>query len=120
MLVRLLLALFLVTHGAVHAIMFALPYNSQAVEDMGFNPSDSWLIGGTRSFALGFAVLVTGSFALGAVLFLLRAHWWPSVVIAASLLSVALLGLYMTKWWIAGFAINAVILVAAWRAWNSN
>ncbi|NIU76705.1 MAG: hypothetical protein GWN71_25015, partial [Gammaproteobacteria bacterium] len=50
------IAALFIGHGLVHGIMFALPYSAQALEDLPFNPSRSWLVGEAKGLGLGTAV----------------------------------------------------------------
>lgn len=114
--IRILIAALLVGHGLVHAIMFALPYSAQAAADLPFNPSHSWLIGETRAFGFVSALVVTLGFIASGVGYLSRADWWPYITVVAALLSLALLVLYFSRWWLVGHAINIALIVFAWRA----
>lgn len=114
---RLLITLLFVGHGLVHGIMFALPYSAKAIEDLPFNPSHSWLFGETKALGFTSALVVTLTFVVGGAAYLLRASWWPQLTIAATVLSLALLLTYFSKWWIAGLAINIALAMFAWQAW---
>ena len=114
-----ILAVFLAAHGAVHGIMFGLPLVPAARADMPFDPSDSWLLGETRTAAFVFALGVTGAFVAAGLARLWGAGWWPAAVIAASLLSLVLLTLYASKWFILGYPIDVALLYLAWTARQS-
>lgn len=113
--IRILIAALFVGHGLVHGIMFALPYSAQAIADLPFNPSRSWLFGETRTLGLVSALVVTLAFVVAGAAYLGRAGWWPQLTIVAAVLSVALLVTYFSKWWVVGFAINIGLAVFAWR-----
>lgn len=113
--IRILVAALFVGHGLVHGIMFALPYSAQAAADLPFNPSRSWLIGETRAFGLVFALVVTLGFIVAGAGYLWRASWWPHLTIVAAFLSLVMLVLYFSKWWIAGYAISVALAIFAWR-----
>lgn len=113
---RLLITAFFVGHGLVHAIMFGLSYSSKATSDMGFNPSDSWLIGETRNLAFGWSVLVALGFVVAGAAYIADAAWWPRLTIASAALSLLLLVLYFTKWWLVGYPISIGFAIAAWQS----
>lgn len=112
---RLLITLLFVGHGLVHGIMFALPYSAKAIEDLPFNPSRSWLFGETKTLAFASALVVTLAFTVAGAGYLWRASWWPHLTIVAAFLSLMLLVLYFSKWWIAGYAISVALTIFAWR-----
>ena len=113
--IRLLIAAFLVGHGLVHGIMFSLPYSTQAAADLPFNPSHSWLLGDTRSFAFVVALVVTVAFAVAGAGYVAGSSWWPVATIAAAGLSLLMLALYLSKWWTVGLLISVALVIAAWR-----
>lgn len=110
-----LFTVFLIAHGAVHVIMFALPYDAKAKEDLPFNPADSWLIGEAQTPGLGLAVIVAAAFVVAAVGFAMRASWWEEAIIVAAVSSLTLLLLFFDVWWTAGYLISLTLAVAAWR-----
>jgi hypothetical protein len=112
----LLIASLFVGHGLVHGSMFALPYSAKASVDLPFNPSRSWLLGDTRSFAFVVALVVTLAFSIAGGGYLWRASWWPEVTIGAAALSLLLLVLYASRWWTVGYLISSALATAAWRA----
>ena len=113
---RQLAALFLAGHGWVHGVMWALPYSAEARADLPMDPAHSWLIGDARAFGLAFGIATAVAFMVAAGAVLMDAGWWPWAVIVASVLSVVLMALFFSPWWGIGFAIDAVLLVVAWRA----
>lgn len=114
--VRFLIAALFVGHGPVHGIMFRLLYVPEARADLPFNPSHSWLIGDTRAFGFAFAIVVTVTFAIAGVGYLARAGWWEDATIAAAVLSLALLAVYPSRWFIVGYPISIALTLIAWRA----
>jgi len=114
--VRILAALFLIGHGLVHGIMWALPYSEEALADLPMDPSHSWMLGDVREAGLAFALVVTVAFVVTAGAVLADAGWWPWAGIVASALSAVLLALFFSPWWTIGFAIDAAVVVMAWRA----
>ena len=113
---RVLVSLLLVGHGIVHGEMWALPYSAEARADLPMDPSHSWLLGDLRAPGLILALATTASFLVAAGAYLADAGWWPVAAITATALSLLLLGLFFSPWWLVGFAIDAAILVAARRA----
>lgn len=82
--IRFLIAALFVGHGLVHGIMFSLPFSTQASADLPYNPSHSWLIGDTRSFGLGFALVVTVAFIVAGAAYFWHAGWWPAITLVAA------------------------------------
>jgi hypothetical protein len=115
-LLRLVITAFFVGHGLVHAIMFGLSYSPKAISDMGFNPAHSWLIGETRAFGFAFSLVVSLAFIVAGCAYLGRADWWPQLTIAAAVLSLLLLLLYFSKWWLVGYPISIAFAIAAWQS----
>lgn len=114
---RILLATFIVLHGAVQGIMFGLPLIPEVKRDMApFNPTQSWLLGDRPSLAFALALAVTAAFALAGGSYLARASWWPGVLIAAGALSLLLLALFASRYFIVGFPISLALAVWAWQA----
>jgi hypothetical protein len=96
--------------------MFGLPLIPAVKRDMApFNPSHSWLLGERPPGAFVFALAATAAFALASASYLARASWWPSAMIAAAL-SVVLLALFASKYFIVGFPISIALAVWAWQA----
>jgi len=113
---RVLISLFLAAHGVVHGVMWALPYSAEARADLPMDPSHSWLLGDLRGPGLVVALATTAAFLVAAGAYLADAGWWPFAAITATALSLLLLGLFFSPWWLIGLAIDAAILFAAWRA----
>jgi hypothetical protein len=113
---RALIALFLVGHGVVHGVMWALPYSAEARADLPMDPAHSWLLGDLRGPALAVALLITAAFVVAAGAYLAGAGWWPGAAITAAALSLLFLGLFFSPWWLVGMGIDAAILFAAWRS----
>lgn len=112
--VRALVAVFLVAHGAVHAIMFGLSYSDDAVEDMGFDPGHSWLLGDAKAIGLTVAAAVTLGYLVAGAGHLLRAEWWQEAAIGASVLSLLLMGLFHSRYWFLGYPLSAAVIALAW------
>jgi hypothetical protein len=50
------------------------------------------------------------------VAYLADQQWWAGAALLAAAVSIALMLLTFTPWWLAGLAIDVTIAVAAWRA----
>jgi len=59
---------------------------------------------------------VTVAFAVAGVGYLARAGWWEEATIAAAVLSLALLAVYPSRWFVDGYPISIALAVVAWRA----
>ena len=106
---RILLGLFVIAHGLVHLAVWGPPPSGDAP----MQTARSWLLGDVRPLAVGLAigaaVLLTG----GGIAVLTGAGWWPWLVIAGSAVSVLLIALTFTPWWLFGLAIDVTLLVSA-------
>lgn len=112
---RLLLGAFLFGHGAVHAVMWTLPF-TDAVADMPFDPGHSWLLGDQHGLGAAGAALATLLYVATGIGYLVEATWWPATMIAGSVVSLALMGLFMASWWLVGIVISVALIVVAARA----
>jgi len=112
---RFLIVALFVGHGLVHGIMFGLTYSPQAVAELPFNPSRSWLFGEARTFGFASALVVTVAFIVAGAGYGWRAGWWPQLTIVAAALSTALLLAYFSKWWTIGLLINIGLVALALR-----
>jgi hypothetical protein len=108
---RILLGLFVIAHGVVHLAVWGPPPS----EDAPMQTARSWLLGDVRPLAVGLAVAAAALLAAGGIAFLATAGWWPWLVVAGSAVSVLLIALTFTPWWLFGLAIDAALLVWAVR-----
>lgn len=120
MILRIIFAVIVLAHGAVHAIMFALPFSAQALADLPFDPSRSWLLGRRRRVGLALAALVALGAAVAAGAIVADASWWPAATVTAAALSIVLLVLFLDRWWIVGILISVVIGAVALAAGSAD
>lgn len=106
---------FLLGHAAVHAVMWTLPF-TDATNDMPFNPAESWLLGEQRNLAAVAAGLVTVAYLVAATGWLAHASWWQPAMVGASALSLLLMGLYFSPWWLVGIVLSGGLAVWALQA----
>ncbi len=111
---RTLFVSFLVAHAAVHGVMWSLPFTN-AVDDMAFNPAESWLLGKRVAVAAALAAIATIGFVVTAIAFATRASWWPELLGTSAAVSLGLMLLFLSPYWIVGIAINTVLAVHAWQ-----
>jgi hypothetical protein len=127
MLPRLLLAGFLLAHAAIHAGYLQRPPATAGGPAWPFELGRSWLltplgIGPTSMRLLGLALVVVlvAAYALAAVAAagLLPSGLFAPAVVAGSVASLALLGLFFHPWLVLGIAIDLALLwvVMAGRA----
>jgi len=102
---------FLIAHGLVHAAIWLAP----ASDDVPFDVRHSWLLGELGSSALVVALVAAAVFVVAGVGFLTCAPWWPGVLLAASVISFALLVVTFTPWWLLGVGINVALAAVALR-----
>jgi hypothetical protein len=112
---RVLLAVFLIGHAGVHAVMWTLPFTG-AIRDMPFNPAHSWLLGDSRLIAVVLAAAAAAGFTATAVGYLLDTAWWPLVMLASAAVSLLLMAAYFSRWWSLGILLSAALAGYAWTA----
>lgn len=102
---RALFFAFVLGHAAVHAVMWSLPF-TPASEEMPFDPAHSWVLGEQRVAAAVLAALVTLAYVIAGAGWLAHASWWPATMVAASALSLLLMGLFFAPWWLVGIVLS--------------
>jgi hypothetical protein len=129
MIVRLILAVFLLAHGLIHAL-FVVPAPESEAERASwpFELADSWILRPlgldaalARPLGSALVVLTVVAFAVAAILTLGvgPAAWWAPAVAIASIVSLAVLVLFFDRWLLIGVAIDAVLLwVALASGWT--
>ena len=129
MLVRLVIAGFLIAHGAIHAGFLSKgPPRKPGGPPWPFDLERSWLrtrlgvsAGTVRMLGLALVPATIGGFALAALatLGILPAGAWGATVAIGSLASLALLVVGLHRWLYIGIAIDLVLLwVALVTAWT--
>ena len=128
MLLRLLLAGFLLGHAAIHASFLApRPVATAGGPAWPFELGRSWILTPlglqpdlTRVFGMALVALTVGGFALAAIaaLGLVPVGIWPPAAAVGAIASVALLLLFFHPWLVLGVAIDMgllwAVLVARW------
>jgi hypothetical protein len=109
---RWLAGLFLVAHGLLHAAIWLPPPDKGAPFDARHSP----MLGDVRGAAIALALLAGAAFVVSGVGYLAGQDWWAPLALVAGGVSVVLMLLTFTPWWLFGLAINAAIGVLAWRA----
>jgi hypothetical protein len=104
--------LFLVAHGLIHLAIWV----PRPPADAPFDAHRSPMFGDVRAVAAVLAVLAAGGFVVSGVGYLAGQDWWAPVALGAAGVSIALVILTFTPWWLLGLAIDAAIAVLAWRA----
>ena len=107
--------LLLLGHAAVHGVMWTLPF-TDAVDDMPFDPAESWLLGRRPQVGLGLAGLAAVGFVLAAFAFAVRAAWWPEVLAVSAVVSIGLMVLFLSPYWTVGIVLHAALAGYAWHA----
>jgi hypothetical protein len=106
---------FVLGHAGVHAVMWTLPF-TDATEEMPFDPAHSWWLGEQRFAAVLFAGAIASVYVIAGAGWLADASWWPPAMIGASVLSLLLMALFFSPWWLAGIAISAGLAIYALQA----
>jgi hypothetical protein len=126
--VRLLLAGFLLAHGAIHAAFVSRrPPPKPGAPPWPFDLQRSWVFsrlraepGVVRVIGLALVAGTIGGYALAALatIGILPASAWGATVTVGSVASLGLLLLFFHRWLVAGIAIDALLLwvalVAGW------
>lgn len=112
---RALAILFLLGHAIVHGVMWTLPF-TDAVEDMPFDPSHSWLVDDGRILAVVLAGTAAVGFVVTALGVGIDAAWWPTAMLAATVVSLVLMVVTFTPWWLVGIGIDLALVVVALQA----
>jgi hypothetical protein len=112
---RAVFVVFLFAHAAVHGVMWSLPF-TDAVDDMPFDPAESWLVGRRPVIGIGLAGLAAVGFVIAGPAFAVRATWWPVALGASAVVSLVLMGLFWSSYWIVGVVISAALVTSAWQA----
>jgi hypothetical protein len=126
--VRLLLAAFLLAHGAIHAgFVSRRPPAKPGALPWPFDLDRSWVFsrlgvapGVVRALGLVLVAATIGGYALAALatIGVLPASAWGATVAVGSIASLALLVLFFHRWLVAGIAIDVLLLwvalVAGW------
>ena len=118
---RMLLGLFLVAHGLIHAAIWATPKSADAP----FDAARSWLLNGlgtgaptVRTISVVLALIATLGFVTAGLGLLFHASWWAVVAAGSAAGSFLLIALFFNPWLIVGLglevAIVAGLLVAGW------
>jgi hypothetical protein len=118
---RVLFAIFLVAHGAVHAPIWLAPSSEAAP----FDPGHSWLLNAlgldtsaTRAIGIALSLLAFAGFAGAGIGLFARQEWWRALAMSAAAVSLVLLVAYYHVWLTLGVAINAAIVLAlTWADW---
>lgn len=111
---RIGVAIFLLGHAAVHAVMWTLPF-TDATRDMPFDPGHSWLFGDNRVLPVVLAGIAAVTFAVTAVGYLTAAAWWPRAMLTAATVSLVVMIGWFTPWWLVGIALSGALAVYAWQ-----
>ena len=116
-----IIALFLILHGLVHAILAMVPDPNKPESGFGTFFSRSWLLTGLglsesagRPIAIVLAAVATiGFIAAGLALLeiLVPFGWWRILAIASAMVSLLLLVVFWNLYLIIGVDIDVVILV---------
>ena len=119
---KIIVAIFLILHGLVHAILAMSPNPNAAEAVFATFFSRSWLLSGLglsetacRMVAILLATIATVGFvAAGLALLdtLVPFDWWPTLAIVSAVVSLFLLVIFWHRYLVVGVLIDIVILVA--------
>jgi hypothetical protein len=120
MIARLLLAGFLIAHGAIHTgFISPRPPVTAGGPAWPFELGRSWVLGTlgiepetARILGIALVAVTLAGFALAALaaLGLAPASIWPAAVAVGAIASIALLAVFFHPWLVIGFAIDAALL----------
>lgn len=101
----------LIAHGLVPTAIWLAP----ASDEVPFDVRHSWLLGELGSSTTVVALAAAAVFVVAGIAFLAGVPWWPGVLVVASVLSLALLVVTFTPWWLLGVGIDVVLAAMALR-----
>jgi len=107
-----LAGLFLIAHGILHVAIWVPP----SPKDVPFDAHHSPLFGDVRGLSTLLGVFACLVFVACGVGYLAAQQWWAWAALVGAALSIILMLLTFTPWWLAGLAIDVVVAVLAWRA----
>lgn len=105
------LGLLLVAHGLVHLAIWLPPQGADAPFDVQSSP----FFGDVRSVAVVLAIAAGAAFVAAGVGYLAGLSWWPWVTVAAAAVSIALMLLTFSLWWLIGLGIDVAVGLRARR-----
>jgi hypothetical protein len=106
---RIMLGAFVVAHGLVTGVIWAVPLPADAP----FNPGHSWLVGETRRLSMIVGLVAASGMILAGIGFLGHGAWWALFGAAGAGLSLVLMVVFFSPWLVAGVAISAGVLYAS-------
>ena len=120
---RMLIALFLLAHGAMHAGVWATPWT----EGMPFDPGHSWLLdafglgdSAARPLSIGLAMVAMLGFMGAGVGLFVQQDWWRPLAVGAAAVSLVLIALCFHAWLSGAVLLNAgIVLALVWAHWPS-
>jgi hypothetical protein len=106
---RIMLGAFVVAHGLVTGVVWAVPLPADAPFDAGH----SWLIGETRRLSMILGLVAASGLVVAGIGFLAHGAWWPFFGAAGAGSSLVLMVVFFSPWLVAGLAISAAVLYAS-------
>jgi hypothetical protein len=124
---RIVLALFIVAHGLIHASYFSpRPAPESGGPAWPFELARSWFLSPLgvpesvlRPLGVTLAIVAVVAFAMAGLATLglvLSVGAWQPLVVVGAVASLALLILFFHPWLVLGLAIDAVLMIAIWQA----
>jgi hypothetical protein len=120
MILKLVVAAFLLGHAAIHAsFLTPRPAATAGGPEWPFDLGHSWLLSplgldadATRMLGLGLIAVILAGFAVAAIaaIGILPEGIWNGAVVLGSLASIALLALFFHPWLVIGFAIDGGLI----------
>lgn len=118
---RTIIAIFVILHGLVHAILAMVPNPRAATPVLGtfFSGFGSWLFTGLsetngQKIATTLAIIATIGFVASSLAFLdvlVPFDWWRALAIAAAVVSLSLLIMFWDMYLIVGALIDVAVLL---------
>jgi hypothetical protein len=109
--IRVLLGAFLIAHGLIHAAIWLAP----KTEMVPIAVDRSWLFGDVHRLATSMGVAAAAAFVCAGIAYLGQQDWWAIAALVGGLVSMVLMAVTFTPWWLIGLLLNAAVLVAAWQ-----
>jgi hypothetical protein len=110
---------FLIAHGGVHAAIWATPKPKD--QNAPFDPSHSWLVGNQKTLALFLALTAAALLVAAGIGLWTHAEWWRVVAVVGLSVSLGLMIVYFTPWFLFIEAVSVGLIVGlVWLDWPSS
>lgn len=96
-----------------HAVITGAVWMVPLLPDAPFNPSQSWILGDSRSVAGPTSLILALALAATGIGLLLNQTWWAPLGLVAGAVAAVFVLVYFNPWLSVAIAINAAIAISA-------